>query len=130
VTPADIAILTGVMGPIVREFTAKAVSEAVAPVLARNAELELRVLELETVPRVAMTGEVGPQGAKGDPGPSISTLTITAEGRLLAHLTDGRSLDAGPVRRVSTARMAKTALTVSTGKMAHLESTAKMGHQA
>lgn len=39
-------------------------------------------------------GEVGPQGQDGA---GISGLVISAEGRLIAHLTDGRTLDAGPV---------------------------------
>jgi hypothetical protein len=98
VTPADIAMVTRVMGPIVREFTAKTVAAELAPVLARNAALEQRILELETAPTpVPVIGPAGPVGAKGDTGAGITSLVVTAEGRLIAVLTDGRSVDAGPV---------------------------------
>lgn len=97
-TPSDIAALTRVMGPVVREFTAKAVADAVAPLLARNVELEQRILELETRPEPT-PGPVGPMGEKGEAGTGIASLVISADGRMLAHLTDGKSVDAGPVPR-------------------------------
>jgi hypothetical protein len=96
VTPTDIAVLTKVMGPVMREFTAKAVAEAVAPLVARNAALEQRILELETRPE-PQAGPVGPIGQKGADGAGIASLVISADNRLLAHLTDGKSIDAGPV---------------------------------
>jgi len=83
------------MGPVVRDLTSKAVSEAVAPLIARNLALEARILELETAP--AVIGPVGPIGAKGDVGVGVSSLTLRADGWLLAHMTDGRSVDVGPV---------------------------------
>jgi len=42
---------------------------------------------------------MGPAGQKGDTGAGIAALVVTADSRLMAHLTDGRSLDAGPVPR-------------------------------
>lgn len=60
-------------------------------------DLEQRILELETRPPVI--GPAGPIGQKGDAGAGVATLVVSADGRLLAHLTDGRSLDAGPVPR-------------------------------
>jgi hypothetical protein len=96
VTPTDIAVLTKVMGPVMREFTAKAVAEAVGPLVARNAALEQRILELEMRPE-PQAGPVGPIGQKGADGAGIASLVISAEGRMLAHLTDGKSIDAGPV---------------------------------
>lgn len=93
----DIAMLTRVMGPIMLEVTDKAVREAVAPLLERNAALELRILELETRP--AVVGPAGPQGQKGDSGAGVSSLVLTADGRLMAHFSDGRSVDAGPAPR-------------------------------
>jgi len=83
------------MAPRVREFTAKAVSDAVVPLLARILALEEQLLELQTVPVVV--GHVGPVGEKGDPGVGVSSLTLRADGWLLAHMTDGRSVDVGPV---------------------------------
>lgn len=65
-TPADIAVITRAIGPVMRDVTAKAVADAVAPLLERNAALELRILELETRPPVV--GPVGPMGVKGEPG--------------------------------------------------------------
>lgn len=94
-TPADIAAITRVTGHVVREYTAK----SIAPLLDRSAALELRILELETHPAPVAVGPVGPVGQKGDAGASIASLVVSAEGRLLGHLTDGRSLDAGPVPR-------------------------------
>lgn len=96
-TPADIAMITRVLGLVVREFTAKSVSEALTPLLERNAALELRIMELETNPAPIAVGPAGPIGQKGDTGSGIASLVVSAEGRLLAHLTDGRSVDAGPV---------------------------------
>jgi integrin beta 3 len=99
VKPSDLAMITRVMGPVVREFTAKAVTEAVAAVNEQHAEryaaFELRILELETRPPVE--GPAGLPGQKGETGSGIASLMVSAEGRLVAHLTDGRSLDAGPV---------------------------------
>lgn len=95
-TPSDIAILTKVMGPVMREYTTKAIADATAGLLAKNAALELRILELETRPEPA-AGPPGPMGAKGDPGAGIASLLVSADGRLMAHFTDGRSVDAGPL---------------------------------
>jgi len=92
VTPEQLA---RVMAPRVREFTAKAVADALAPLMARNMALEARILELETRPDVI--GPAGPMGSKGDTGATVATMTITSEGRLLALMTDGKSIDAGPV---------------------------------
>jgi hypothetical protein len=92
VTPEQLA---RVMAPRVREFTAKAVADALAPLIARNIALEARILELETRPDVI--GPAGPVGSKGDTGAMVATMTITSEGRLLALMTDGKSIDAGPV---------------------------------
>lgn len=94
-TPGDIAVITRAIGPVMRDVTAKAFAEMVAPLLERNAALELRILELETRP--AVVGPVGPQGAKGETGAGIASLVVTADQRWLAHFTDGRSIDAGPV---------------------------------
>lgn len=88
---------TAELAAIVREHTDQAVAKALAPVLAENKALELRILDLETRPPV-----VGPHGAKGDTGlmgVGIASLVVSAEGKLLAHTTDGRTLDAGPVPR-------------------------------
>jgi integrin beta 3 len=84
-----------IVGPVVRDLTAKAVQDAIAPLMARNLALEARILELETAP--AVIGPVGPSGAKGDVGVGVSSLTLRADGWLLAHMTDGRSVDVGPV---------------------------------
>ena len=84
------------MAAIVRDYTAKAVTEALAPVLALNKALELRLLELETRPVVVPPGE---QGEPGLPGVGVASLLLSADARLIAHLTDGRTLDAGPVPR-------------------------------
>lgn len=94
-TPADIAAITRAIGPVMRDATAKAVAEAMAPLLERNAALELRILELETRP--AVVGPAGPPGAKGETGAGLASLVVTADQRWLAHFTDGRSVDAGPV---------------------------------
>lgn len=71
-TPADIAIVTKVLGPVVREFTAQAIYAALAPVLARNTQLEERVLELETRPPLpgpaGLPGMTGRDGAPGERG--------------------------------------------------------------
>jgi hypothetical protein len=71
---------------------------ALAPLEARNAELERRILELETRPE-PQAGPAGPMGQKGADGAGIAALVVSADGRLLAHMTDGRSVDAGPVPR-------------------------------
>lgn len=97
-TPADIAVITKVMGPVMREFTAKAIADATAPLLAANAVLEQRILELETKPEPA-AGPPGPRGEKGEAGTGVSSLVVSADGRLMTHLTDGRSVDAGPLPR-------------------------------
>lgn len=85
------------LAAIVREHTQQAIAAALAPVLAEKKALEVRILELETRP-----AERGPSGAPGDPGPpgvGIAALLLTAEGRMAVSLTDGRTLDAGPVPR-------------------------------
>lgn len=85
------------LAAIVREHTERAIAAALTPVLAEKQALEARILELETRPAV-----LGPPGTKGDtglPGVGIASLLISAEGRLVAHMTDGRTLDAGPVPR-------------------------------
>lgn len=89
-TRKDLATVISGIAPIIKSLTAR-----------------LTVLEAkEQAP-----GSQGPSGEKGDhgadgigePGPhgkdgaGIASLVISAEGRLIAHLTDGRSVDAGPV---------------------------------
>lgn len=133
-TPTDIATITRVMGPVVREYTAKAVADATSPLLVKIAALETqldkdaariegytsflqrdltaldgRVAVVEScaavlpqTPPEPVAGPVGLSGQKGDAGPGIASLVVSAEGRLLVHLTDGRSLDAGPVPRGQT----------------------------
>lgn len=98
-TPADMAAITRVMGTVVREYTAKAVNEAVSQLLAQNAALELRILELETHPAPVAVGPAGPAGEKGETGISIKSLIVSADNRLVAHLSNGETLDAGPLPR-------------------------------
>lgn len=88
------------IAPLVARITVLEGQKALAPLAGRDvSELEQRILELETHPAPIAMGPAGPMGHKGDPGPSIASLVVSAEGRLLAHFTDGRSLDAGPVPR-------------------------------
>lgn len=96
-TSNDIALITRALGPVVRELMQTAIREERAASLARIAELEQRILELETRP--AVVGPAGPMGQKGDSGVGVASLVVSADGRLLAHLTDGRSADAGPLPR-------------------------------
>lgn len=89
-TAADIDLIVEELGPIIEAY--------VAPILARNKELELRVLDLETRPGPASPerGDRGEPGQKGDTGVSVASLVISADRRLLAHFTDGRMQDVGP----------------------------------
>jgi len=85
------------LAAIVREHTERAIAAALTPVLESKQALELRILELETRP--APQALPGTKGDIGLPGAGIASLLISAEGRLMAHMTDGRTLDAGPVPR-------------------------------
>jgi hypothetical protein len=77
-----------------RDDIGTAIADAMAPLLEKNASLELRIMELETNPAL---GPAGPIGQKGETGAGVASLVVTADGRLLAHFTDGRSVDVGPV---------------------------------
>lgn len=71
------AVIRGI-APVLREC----VAEEVAGLAKRLAEIE----QQKAIP--------GPQG---DTGVGISSLVISADKRLLAHLSDGKSIDTGPV---------------------------------
>lgn len=72
----------------------------IAPIIK---SLTLRIATLEArdplVGPHGQTGEKGERGADGigKDGAGVAGLVISAEGRLVAHLTDGRSIDAGPI---------------------------------
>lgn len=64
-TPAELALITGELGPIIKAY----VAQVTAPLLAHNKALELRVLELETRPPVVPErGERGEAGLNGKDG--------------------------------------------------------------
>lgn len=103
------------MQPDAETFAAMIVSTvkaAQAGLVARVAVLEEQLKVATAEPKTAtVQGERGLAGEKGEPGAAgvgvpgpagkegagIASLVISAEGRLVAHLTDGRSVDAGPV---------------------------------
>ena len=89
-TADDIAIITGELGPIIKAY----VEQVTVPLLARNKELELRVLELETRP--AVLPDRGEPGQKGDTGISVTSMVLSADHRIIAHYSDGRTQDIGP----------------------------------
>lgn len=96
---------------VLAAIVADAFATATREIEARVKTLEERPVVAPDVKTVTVQGEMGLPGQKGEPGKDgigevgpqgrdgagISGLVISAEGRLIAHLTDGRTLDAGPV---------------------------------
>lgn len=112
-THLEMQALSKALGPVMRDLVTREVTghvttllasdqltnqlvknsgQEIALLLAKNAALEMRILELETRSPI-----IGPAGEKGATGTGVASLVVSADGRLLAHLSDGRSLDAGPV---------------------------------
>lgn len=85
------------LAAIVREHTEQAITTALAPVLADKAALVARVADLES--RLVAGGLPGEKGDPGLPGVGIASVLISADQRFIVSLTDGRTLDAGPVPR-------------------------------
>lgn len=79
------------LAAIVRDYTA----QVLVPILAEKAALTQRVTELEA--RLEAGGLPGEKGDPGVPGVGIASVVVSADQRWLVSLTDGRTLDAGPV---------------------------------
>lgn len=65
-TAQELRALSDGLVPVMRDYISRAVDERINAVLAKNAALEMRILELETRPPVI--GPQGPAGERGEPG--------------------------------------------------------------
>ena len=92
------ADLIRAVGAIIQQEVAKAVADAIGPLLEQIATLEARSATLEArEPEKGDQGERGPAGDTGPPGTGLAQLTIDRNGHLIGTLSNGQGCDVGPV---------------------------------